>query len=121
MKGNIKKLVFVYNADSGLFNSLSDITHKIISPTTYECQLCNITHSYLSMHRPWASFLETLDAELEFLHRDELTQKYGQQNTPLPAIFLQQDNQLSLAVSASEINQCNEIDALKILVEKALE
>jgi len=29
-----KQLVFVYNADSGMFNTLTDIAHKVFSPKT---------------------------------------------------------------------------------------
>ena len=36
-------LLFVYNADSGFFNTLADIGHKLFSPATYPCQLCAIT------------------------------------------------------------------------------
>jgi hypothetical protein len=39
-----KSLLFVYNADSGVFNLVTDIAHKIFSPQTYACQLCCITH-----------------------------------------------------------------------------
>ena len=63
-------LVFVYNADSGLFNTLTDIAHKIFSPDTYSCNLCMITHDNLSMRSEWKDFIEKLDIELEFLHRD---------------------------------------------------
>ena len=28
-------LLFVYNADSGLFNTMADIGHKLLSPETY--------------------------------------------------------------------------------------
>ncbi len=30
MSDTKNKLVFVYNADSGMFNTLKDITHKIV-------------------------------------------------------------------------------------------
>jgi len=29
------ELLFVYNADSGLFNSVADAAHKILAPSTY--------------------------------------------------------------------------------------
>ena len=64
-------LVFVYNADSGLFNTMTDIAHKIFSPDTYSCNLCMITHDNLSMRSEWKNFIEQLDIELAFLHRDE--------------------------------------------------
>ena len=31
------KIIFVYNADSGLVNGLIDWAHKIVSPETYSC------------------------------------------------------------------------------------
>ena len=34
-----KSIVFVYNADSGLFNMVTDTAHKMLSPDTYECNL----------------------------------------------------------------------------------
>ncbi|WP_232221892.1 hypothetical protein [Methanococcoides burtonii] len=37
-------LIFVYNADSGLINEMKDYVHKIVSPSTYECNLCAITY-----------------------------------------------------------------------------
>ncbi|MBC7930780.1 MAG: hypothetical protein H7Z38_09495, partial [Rubrivivax sp.] len=54
-------LVFVYNADSGLFNALTDIAHKAFSPATYQCNLCALTHSTFGMRKGWKRFLETLD------------------------------------------------------------
>ena len=37
------KLIFVYNADSGLVNTLMNIGYKAISPQTYESKLCDLT------------------------------------------------------------------------------
>ncbi len=37
-------LIFVYNADSGKLNVLFDVGHKIVSPGTYKCDLCTLTH-----------------------------------------------------------------------------
>ena len=39
-RGTAPTLVFVYNADSGVFNALADAAHKIFSPRTYACNLC---------------------------------------------------------------------------------
>jgi len=118
--GNDKKksLVFVYNADSGLFNTLTDIAHKVFSPSTYECNLCAITHSHFSMRTAWSEFLETLQARLEFLHRDELYKQYDLQDIELPAIFLKQDDgKLDVAVTANEINACANMDDLQKIIK----
>jgi hypothetical protein len=113
-------LVFVYNADSGLFNALGDMSHKIFSPETYQCQLCALTYSTFGMRKSWKQFLETLDRPFEFLHADELKTQYNISNIPLPAIFAKEDAGLKLRVSAAEINECRTIDALKQLVRKSL-
>jgi len=80
-------MVFVYNADSGMFNALSDIAHKLISPATYQCNLCNLTHGYFTARDVWVKFLRDLDSDIEFLHRDEYIQQYGERDVELPAIF----------------------------------
>lgn len=114
-------LLFVYNADSGIFNTLSDIAHKMLSPDTYECNLCAITHSYFSMRSTWADFLETLDTKLEFLHRDELIKQYGKQDARLPAIFFIDENKkLELAVDSDTINQCKTIEDLQTAIHNSL-
>ena len=109
-------LVFVYNADSGLFNALSDISHKIFSPQTYQCNLCALTHSTFGMRKSWKQFLETLDKSFEFLHADELKKQYGMSNVSLPAIFVKEDKSLRLWVNATEIEECRTMDELKQLV-----
>lgn len=114
-------LVFVYNADSGLFNTITDIAHKVISPATYSCQLCSLTHSYFAVKKDWTNFLEELDAKLEFLHRDELLEKYGISDVQLPAILLRQDNDLRTWISADEINRCPTINDLKFLLRDRLQ
>lgn len=115
-----KTIVFVYNADSGLFNTLTDIAHKIFSPQTYECNLCAITYGNFGIRQEWQEFLETLDAELEFLHRDELLRDYGLAEVKLPAIFRKSDAGLQLWISADEINQCRELAELKLMIRSRL-
>ena len=46
-------LIFVYNADSGLFNTLTDIAHKTFAPETYSCNLCAITFGTFGMRTEW--------------------------------------------------------------------
>ena len=109
-------IVFVYNADSGLFNTLTDIAHKIFAPQTYECNLCAITYGNFGMRDEWQEFLASMDAELEFLHRDELAARYGIRATALPAIFRKEGERLTPWITAAEINDCDSIDALKSLI-----
>lgn len=113
-------LIFVYNAESGLFNTLNDMAHKVLSPRTYQCNLCALTHSTTGMHKSWKRFLKTLDRPLEFLHADELKTLYRISDLPLPAIFKKEDERLELLIDADSINTCLTIDDLKQLVKDNL-
>lgn len=113
-------LVFVYNADSGLFNTVSDIAHKIFSPDTYACNLCAITYGNFSMRTEWKEYLESIEAEFEFLHRDELAEKYGIAAIPLPAVLLKNGEIPTEWINAAEINRCRSLEDLRQLISGKL-
>src|SRR5437868_1404471 len=94
------KIIFVYNAESGVFNLLSDIAHKIFSPQTYACNLCALTHSNFGMRKEWKEYLASLANPLEFLHADEFENKYQTENAELPAIFVEETGSLKQIASA---------------------
>lgn len=113
------KLLFVYNADSGLFNTVTDIAHKLLSPKTYECNLCSITHGVFKVRESWVNFLQQLDAECEFLHKDEFLKKYAAVNVEFPAIFKIEKDQPELWLKAAIINGLSSVDDLKrVIVDK---
>ena len=52
-------LVFVYNADSGTFNTLKDILTRIVTPNNYSCRLCGLTYGAIGMKSKWRQFLDS--------------------------------------------------------------
>ena len=104
-------LLFVYNANSDLFSSLTDFVHKIISPQTYNCSLCALTYGNVTMKQEWKNFLENLRAEKTFLHKDEFENQY-KQLFDLPAIFQLNENGPVVLVSSDEISRCNSLGEL---------
>lgn len=113
-------LIFVYNADSGLYNALGDIAHKIISPRSYPCNLCAITYSISGMRHEWEQFLRTLNTPYEFLHRDELKGRYSVEGFRLPAVFKKEGEGLEVWIDASAINSCRNLDDLKQIITNKL-
>jgi hypothetical protein len=105
-------LLFVYNADTGLFNTLADIGHKIFSPKTYSCDLCQLTHGYFTERAAWQAFVAELDVKCRFLHRDEFHEKFPDRPDVLPAIFIQEENKLSLCIDSVKLQQYEDIDEL---------
>ncbi len=113
-------LIIVYNADGGLVNTLLDIGHKIVSPQTYNCNLCALTHSTFSMRSEWKDFIEQLGVSVEFLHRDELSKQYDIHGVALPAVFRKSDGRLQELINRNQIDHCRSLDELKRLVEQSL-
>jgi hypothetical protein len=116
MQADKPQLIFVYNADSGLFNTVTDIAHKIFSPQTYSCGLCALTHSYFSMRDEWKSFIESLGAECEFMHRDEFVKEHEYDDNEWPAVFVKKAGQFSVCLGPDDINACNDLEELKTLI-----
>ena len=112
-------LVLVYHAASGLFNAVADAAHKLLSPETYKCNLCALTHTTFGMRGEWRDFLNRLGRPLEFLHADELKNLYGVRGVPLPAVFERRGGRLELLIGADRINSCRTTEDLKRLVESA--
>ena len=113
---NIKQLIFVYNAESGLFNSLSDFAHKILSPSTYKCQLCALTYGNFKMNTEWKKFTETLPVKVIFLHKDEFISKYGFSTAGFPSAYIKINGKIKPVIPATEFQECNSLEKLKQLV-----
>ncbi len=111
-------LLFVYNADSGFFNTLADIGHKLFSPATYPCQLCAITHGVLAERGAWQDFIAALDLPREFLHRDQFQARFPGNGTPLPAIFRLVAGEPQVCADAVVIAACAGLEDLQALIRQ---
>lgn len=105
------KIVFVYNADSGLISTLMDIGHKIINPETYSCNLCSLTFGNFKENSRWKEFREKSSAEMVFLHRDEFEGKY-KRSFNYPVILKETDGILEIAISKEELENFEDIEKL---------
>ena len=110
------KLIFVYNANSGRLNTLFDIAHKLLSPGTYQCELCSLTHGALSEKKAWKEFRERTGLKMEFLHKDEFEQLH-EISFDYPVILKQSDS-IDLFLNADEISQVKSVDELIALIEQ---
>ncbi|NCA68803.1 MAG: hypothetical protein EOM91_01645 [Sphingobacteriia bacterium] len=110
------RLIFVYNADSGLFNALADIGHKLFSPSTYPCSLCAITHGVLAERTQWRDFIASLGVSCEFLHRDQLSPRLVHLTATFPAIFSQHGEHVCVCADAAAIGACAGLHELQALI-----
>ena len=116
-----RTLVFVYNANSGVFNALADLVHKTVSPSTYPCKLCDITYGVTGMRRAWVSFIKQADFKSVFTYRDLLPTQYPQmQVSELPAVFLLGDSTSQEVISAEEFITLEDIPSLMSHLESKI-
>ena len=108
-------LIFVYNARSGVFNTLVDYFHKMISPSTYECSLCSLTYNNYGQVKAWKQFIQSLNIPIYFKYSDHLSEIGLDKETKLPIVV---NTDLNVVVSSEEINQCQTIDALIAVIRK---
>lgn len=117
----LKKLIFVYNANSSIFSQATDYVHKIVSPSTYRCNLCAITYGNLGMRKDWKKFIDTLPFEVIFIHKDELKNEYHKlKDFTLPAVFIEDGENIESIISNEELDKQNDIKGLKDLVTDKL-
>lgn len=119
-----QKLLFIYNANSGLRNSIVDGAHKILSPATYNCSLCKLTHGALSEKKIWTQFRKELEAvgiNLEFLHKNEFGKIYRSKFShkfTFPIVLIAGDNGLEVLIHTHELNSFMASEALIALVKE---
>ncbi len=108
----MSRKIFVYNADTGAVNLALDIAHKLISPATYKCDLCSLTHGALKEKEAWTRFRNATEDELIFLHRDEFERTYTQRFS-LPVVLLEKPGgMLEVLLGSEQIHELDSIDAL---------
>lgn len=115
------ELIFVYNAESGIFSMIKDALHKTILPSTYQCNLCALTYGTITMKDEWKAFIDNLQISSMFLHRDEFIQQlethpHNLNEVKFPAIFVNKHDQISLLITHHEINACQTLTELMDLI-----
>ena len=126
-------LIFVYNADSGMLNLVKDIAHKLLSPATYPCSLCDLTYSAFGERKSWVRFRKALPVSQQYLHIDEFVSQYrGAMSVTqfdaaqYPAVFRlcesaeSEDSKLELVATKQQLDACDSQKALKSLVRSLL-
>ncbi len=118
-----QKLVFVYNANSGKRNAVIDSMHKVFSPTTYDCKLCDITFGVISENRTWKKFRKQSTDQMTFLHKDEFAKKYASKfgyKFEFPIVLIETHNGLEVLVSTQELNAMKTAHGLVRLLKERL-
>ena len=94
-KQMIRKLIFVYAANSGKMNAMVESAKKLLAING--CSLCSITHGLAGEKDEWKSCSEEFGVSIDYLHKDEipstLSDIVGDQ---LPCILVETDHETRL-------------------------
>lgn len=116
---NSKTLFFVYNANSGMLNLAFDSIHKLLSPTTYSCYLCSITHGYFGEVKAWKTFINQSDLSIEYYHKDEWKTAFPEVKEQLknqyPVIYIRNYGHIEVLLSAEDIKGMDIEDLIMFL------
>ncbi len=120
----MEKLLFIYNANSGKVNASLDVLHKVLSPATYNCNLCRVTYGVLEENATWKTFRKSSDLNMEFLHKDEFQKqfksKFGHKFS-FPVVLAATTNGLEIFISPAEIDAVETPEKLIELVKERAE
>ena len=115
LKNMPMKLIFVYNANSGFLDKIFDGAHKIVSPSTYDCNLCAITFGAFSEDELWKAFRENSETPMVFYHKDEFIKQYKSKWLPdydFPIILAENGMELEIFISSEELDTLKSSEAL---------
>ncbi|SNZ00835.1 GTPase [Flagellimonas pacifica] len=123
IRKDFQKLLFVYNANSGIRNAILDSMHKVFSPSIYECSLCDVTFGVVSENKAWKKFRKESQYEMVFLHKDEFTKEYVSESmnkSTFPIVFLESAGGLEVFISTEELNHLKTSQELIRLVKERI-
>ena len=98
-KENESELIFIYNAKSGLVNEFLDFAHKIVSPSTYNCNLCAISYGNFTMKKKWSDYISSLPVRSTFTYKDKVSE-YGYDNIKLPSVIFRNGSKSKVIISS---------------------
>jgi hypothetical protein len=110
-----QRLIFVYNADSGLLSTLADFTHRILFPSTYKCRLSTLTYGNFRMKKDWKHFLKGLPARVTFFYKDDFMKRYNI-GTAFPAVYIKNIDVIRVFLTKKEIEHCKSLQELKTAI-----
>lgn len=120
MKSNLE-LIFVYNVELNPKALVVDFVHRIVSPDTYPCRLCDITYDRFTPKREWNKFIKSRPIQSQFFTKDRFLKRYSDfSGEKFPAVFLKRNGKLENIISSEEMENLVDLQDLINLLELRL-
>ncbi len=120
-----KRVIFVYNADSGALAAMWDSAKKVVG-SEKACTLCSIAHGVFAEKAEWGEIDRSLGAPAVYYHRDDIPAEVrafiDQKSLPLPlVVFEWEGGDYDVAITAGTVkNSAGDPRRLKDELKAAL-
>ncbi len=105
------ELVFVYNAKTDVISAVTDYAHKVLSPSTYKCDLCQLTYHNLGQRKAWKAFKKSSNAKMEFWYIRQFEQEF-KFSADYPVIFERKNGKLEIVLDKDQLSAFKDVDEL---------
>jgi len=96
------EIIFVYNAKSDSINKLIDFAHKIVSPSTYSCSLCTLTHHDFGARSEWKSFLNNPSYSVSVFYKNEFEKNF-KKSFDYPVVLKKEESEFTIILDKDKI------------------
>ncbi|MGD2116357.1 MAG: hypothetical protein PVG07_14980, partial [Acidobacteriota bacterium] len=101
----IERLIFVFDADSGVLNAFFDSAKKTLN--LGGCALCSITHGLAGERSEWRDCREELGVPVEYVHRDEVGEELrAAADGELPCVVAEAGGELVRLIDREVLERC---------------
>ena len=93
-----------------------------LSPETYSCDLCALTHGFWGAKQQWQTFLDRSDVSFSFLHRNDDYAALPVSSEDLPAILLREESNAAwqVLITQNDWGRFADLDALIVFLNQRL-
>jgi len=118
-----REFLFVYNAESNVLSKYIDIAHKIISPSTYSCSLCSITHGNFYEKKVWRDYRKSAAHKFRFQYKNDFLATLNENERlrfRFPVILEQEGDKLEVLLKPEELRSVESVEELIKVLEKKI-
>ena len=108
-----KRILIVYNASNDKLSSVFGMIHKVISPKTYACSLCKLTHGNFEIKAIWKRFIT--GKNIMILYKSDFMKYYPEANFEdheFPMVLTEKNNMLKELLNKKELDQISNTEEL---------
>ncbi len=94
-----------------------DGLHKMISPSTYACDLCAITYGTVAMKKEWKTFIDQSKVPFRFYYKNTLPKKFDH-NLDYPVVLRYENSSVSCILDRQDFAAINDLNEFIVLLKE---